>query len=150
MIHELEKMCLQKNFDKRKAQQIINQIDVNQVFKDSYFALDTTLLTCATEEANYDMVELLLKNGANPNLVYGEKYSEENALWDLQYSSEDEETDKIRLEIVKLLLENGANPHINVGGDDLYHWATDCWQDDMGMQAEYRSRFIDLLEDFDS
>ena len=59
-----------------------------------------------------------------------------------------EAEDIIRLSIVKLFLENGANPHLKVDGEDLYHWATACWQDDMGVQAEYRSHFIDLLEDY--
>ena len=146
MIHELEKMCRQKDFETAAAEDIICKIDVNQVFLSSKYGMDTTLLCCAVNEANYKMVELLLKHGANPNLVYGEKYHEENVLWELQYSSDDEEEDVIRLNIVKLLLENGANPHLKVDGEDLYHWATACWQDDMGIQAKYRSRFIDLLE----
>ena len=62
-------MCLQKDFEKTKAELIIRQIDVNQVFQSSAFALDTTLLSRAIDGANYDMVELLLKSGANPNLV---------------------------------------------------------------------------------
>ena len=150
MIHELEKMCLLKDFDKEKAKQIICQIDVNQVFKSSRFALDTTLLTRATEEANYDMVELLLASGANPNLVYGKKLYEENALWDLQYSSDDIEEDKIRLSIVMLLLENGANPHIKVEGEDLLQWALSNWGKDEGLQDNYRSEFINLLEYYDT
>ena len=56
MIHELEKMCLQREFDKEKAEQIMKQIDVNQVFKGLRSSLDTTLLTRAAEEANYEMV----------------------------------------------------------------------------------------------
>ena len=148
MIRKLEKMCLQQEFDRSKAEDIIREIDVNQVFKSSVFDLDTTLLSRAVDGANYAMVELLLKHGANPNLVHGKSLQEENVLWDLQYSSDDVEEDKIRLSIVKLFLENGANPHLKVDGEDLYHWATACWQDDMGLQAEYRSHFIDLLEDY--
>ena len=148
MIRELEKMCLQQEFDRSKAEDIIREIDVNQVFKSSDFDLDTTLLSRAVDGANFAMVELLLKHGADPNLVHGERCLEENVFWDLQYSSDDVEEDKIRLSIVKLFLENGANPHLKVDGEDLYHWATACWQDDMGIQAEYRSRFIDLLEDY--
>ena len=56
VIHELEKMCLQREFDKEKAEQIMKQIDVNQVFKGLRSSLDTTLLTRAAEEANYEMV----------------------------------------------------------------------------------------------
>ena len=150
MIHELEKMCLQKDFDQTKAKQIIRQIDIDQVFKSSRFALDTTLLTRATEESNYDMVELLLKNGANPNLVYGKKFYEENALWDLQYSSENAEEDTIRLNIFKLLLDHGASPHIKVEGEDLLQWAISNWGEDEGMQSDYRFEFIKLLEAYDT
>lgn len=146
MLLEFEKMCLQKDFDKEKAEQILKQIDVNQEFVDSEHGCRTTPLDWASMWSNYEMVEELLKNGADPNLVYDN--GTENVLWNLQYSEDDPETDEIRLNIVKLLLENGANPHIVVENEDLYHWATACWQDDMGVQAEYRSRFIDLLEDY--
>lgn len=148
MIHELEKMCQQRDFDITVAEDIISKINVNQVFISSEYCLDTTLLSCAAEGANYKMVELLLKHGADPNLVYGKKCIEESALWDPQYSSSDIEEDKIRLSIVKLLLENGGNPHLKVDGEDLYHWSTACWQDDMGVQADYRSNYIDLLEKY--
>lgn len=148
MIRELEKMCLQKDFDISKSKDIIRKTDVNQVFKSSKYNSDTTFLDCAVDGVNYTMVELLLKHGSDPNLVYGKRFHEENVFWDLQYSSGDADEDEIRLAIVRLFLENGANPHLKVDGEDLYHWATACWQDDMGIQAEYRSRFIDLLEDY--
>ena len=147
MIRELEKMCLQREFDKEKAEQIMKQIDVNQVFKGSRSSLDTTLLTRAAEEANYEMVKLLLSNGADPNLVYDD--GTENVLWMLQYSEEDTQENEIRLNIVKLLLENGADPHLKVEDDDLHDWALAALQDDYGTQFEYRNRFIDLLEAYD-
>ena len=141
-------MCQQRDFDITVAEDIISKINVNQVFLSSEYCLDTTLLSCAAEGANYKMVELLLKHGADPNLVHGEKCQEENVFWDLQYSSENVEEDEIRLSIVKLLLENGANPHIQIEGEDLYHWSLACWDDDMGVQSEYRGHFIDLLEEY--
>ena len=147
MIRELEKMCFQREFDKEKAEQIMKQIDVNQVFKGSRSSLDTTLLTRAAEEANYEMVKLLLSNGADPNLVYDD--GTENVLWMLQYSEEDTQENEIRLNIVKLLLENGADPHLKVEDDDLHDWALAALQDDYGTQFEYRNRFIDLLEAYD-
>ena len=149
MIREVEKMCFQKDFDISKAEDIIRKIDVNRVFKSSGFDLDTTLLNCAVDGANYAMVELLLKHGANPNLVYGKRYHEENVLWDLQYSSDDVEEDRIRLSIVKLFLENGANPHLKVEGDDLLQWASSNWGKDEGLQDSYRFEFINLLEKYD-
>ena len=149
MIREIEKMCLQKDFDISKAEEIIRKIDVNEVFKSSDFDLDTTLLSCAVDGANYAMVELLLKYGANPNLVHGKRLHEENVLWDLQYSSDDVAEDKIRLSIVKLFLENGANPHLKVEGDDLLQWALSNWGEDEGLQSDYRFEFINLLEKYD-
>ena len=150
MIYELEKMCRRKDFDIAAAEDIICKINVNQVFLSSKYGIDTTLLSCAADEANYKMVELLLKHGANPNLVYGEKYHEENVLWELQYSSDDEEDDVIRLNIVKLLLENGANPHLKVEGADLLQWAISNWGEDEGLQDKYRFEFINLLEKYDA
>ena len=150
MIYELEKMCRQKDFETATAEDIICKINVNQVFLSSKYGMNTTLLSCAADEANYKMVELLLKHGANPNLVYGEKYHEENVLWDLQYSSDDEEDDVIRLNIVKLLLENGANPHLKVEEADLLQWAISNWGKDEGLQDKYRFEFINLLEKYDA
>jgi hypothetical protein len=141
-------MCRQRDFDITVAEDIISKIDVNQVFLSSEYCFDTTLLSCAAEGTNYKMVELLLKQGANPNLVYGEKYHEENVLWELQYSSDDEEDDVIRLNIVKLLLENGANPHLKVEGADLLQWAISNWGKDEGLQDKYRFEFINLLEEY--
>ena len=149
MIRELEKMCLQQGFNISNAEDILCKIDVNQVFQSSDFGLDTTLLSRAVDGANFKMVELLLKHGANPNLVHGKKLHEENVLWDLQYSSEDVEEDKIRLSIVELLLENGANPHLTVDDDDLLQWALSNWGEDEGLQSDYRFEFIKLLEKFD-
>ena len=148
MIRKLEKMCLQQDFDRSNAEDIIRKIDVNQVFGSSDFGLDTTLLQRAVDGVNYEMVELLLKHGANPNLVHGKKCHEENVLWDLQYSSDDVEEDKIRLSIVKLLLENGANPHLTVEGDDLLQWVLSNWGKDEGLQSDYRFEFIKLLEKY--
>ena len=45
-------MCLQQRFDGSKAEDIIHQIDVNQVFRSSDFDLDTTLLQRAVDGAN--------------------------------------------------------------------------------------------------
>lgn len=146
MIHELEKMCQQRDFDITVAEDIISKINVNQVFPSSEYCLDTTLLSCAAEGANYKMVELLLKHGADPNLIYDNET--ENVLWDLQYSEDNTDENETRLRIVKLLLDYGANPLLKLEGEELYHWVTACWQDDMGVQADYRSKYIDLLEKY--
>jgi hypothetical protein len=145
LIRELEKMCLQKDFDISKAEDIMQKININQVFESSDFELDTTFLSRAVDGANYAMVELLLKHGADPNLVC----HEENVLWDLQYSSSNIEEDEIRLSIVKLLLENGANPHLTIEDEDLLKWALTSWGEDEGLQSDYRFEFIKLLEKYD-
>ena len=150
MIYELEKMCHKKDFDKELANQIIKQLDVNQEFTLLGRDKKTVLLMVAAEAANYEMVELLLKNGANPNLVYGEKGRQENVLWELQYTSEDADEDIIRLSIAKLLLDYGASPHIKIDEEDLLKWANFYWgNNDDGMQADYRWKFIRLLEDYE-
>jgi ankyrin repeat protein len=116
----------------------------------SGFRKKTVLLMVAAEAANYEMVELLLKNGANPNLVYGEKGLQESVLWELQYTSEDADEDIIRLSIAKLLLDYGASPHIKIDEEDLLKWADFYWgNNDDGMQADYRLKFIRLLEDYE-
>ena len=96
------------------------------------------------------MVKLLLKNGADPNLVYDNE--SENVLWNLQYADGiDEAENNIRLDIVKVLLEHGANPHLKVDGEDLLDWAISYYgEEDEGIQAEYRWKFICLLEDYDT
>ena len=145
MIRELEKMCLQKDFDIPKAEDIMQKININQVFKSSDFNWCTTFLSRAVDGANYAMVELLLKHGADPNLVY----HEENVFWDLQYSSGNVEEDEIRLSIVELLLKNGANPHLKIEDEDLLKWALTNWGEDEGLQSDYRFKFITLLEKYD-
>ena len=145
LIRELEKMCLQKDFDIPKAEDIMQKININQVFKSYDFDWDATFLSRAVDGANYAMVELLLKHGADPNLVC----HEENVLWDLQYSSGNIEEDEIRLSIVKLLLETGANPHLTIEDEDLLKWALTSWGEDEGLQSDYRFKFINLLEKYD-
>ena len=148
MIHELEKMCLDANFDRKRAIEIIKQIDVNQEFVSSEYNFKTVLLDFAAKWANVPMVELLLGNGADPNHVYAN--GTENVLWHLQYSRNDKDKNETRLHIVKLLLENGANPHLQCEGFDLLDWANFYWgAEDEGVQYEYRWKFICLLEDFE-
>ena len=47
-----------------------------------------------------------------------------------------------------MLLENGADPLIVVEGEKLYHYVLSCSQDDMGDLADYRGRFLDLIEEY--
>ena len=148
MIFELEKMCSDADFDKERASELLKKItDVDQEFLDSKYKAKSTLLDLAAKWSNYEMVKLLLKNGANPNLVYDN--GTENALWNLQYTEEDAEENKIRLDIVKLLLKYGANPNIIVDGEGLLEYAISLCGEDVGIQADYRWKFIRLLENYD-
>ena len=81
-------MCLQKDFDISKAEEIIRKIDVNEVFKSSDFDLDTTLLSRAVD-------------GANPHL----KVEDDDLLqWALSNRGEDEGLQSdYRFEFINLL-----------------------------------------------
>ena len=144
MVHELEKMCLNKEFDREKAEQLIQQIDVNQIFVAESHNYETVLLERASIWANVPMVELLLKNGADPNLVF----NEEATLWDLQYNGDTDEESEDRLKIAQLLLEYGADPLIDPEnlGESLFDYVLDMvFNDDFGELWKYRSRFFILL-----
>ncbi len=148
MIEQLKKMCSDNNFDMQRAKEALSTIDVNQVFEAPIlgsYTYQTTLLDQAIRNANIRMVDFLLQNGANPDLVFDNTA----VLWDLQYNDgETAEENEIRLAITRKLLENGADPHIIVEGEDLYHWALACSQDDDGELYEYRTKFIEILEEF--
>ena len=126
---QLINMCANPDLSIEEAEGIIKQVNINEPFVSTY-GMKTTFLSKAVESFNVRMVELLLKNGANPNLIV----DGENVLWALQYReypddelylidgycSNDERIekyDRIRLNIVKLLLDYGANPNINPEGD---------------------------------
>jgi len=145
-------LCENRSFDIKTATEVLSKIDLSKEFKcalrwksKTYSDMAFTPLSMATFYTNLPMVELLLSFGANPNVVY----NDENVLWDLQYNDgETDEVNEARLVIARKLLENGADPHIVVEGEDLYHYVLSCSQDDLGDLADYRMRFLDLLEEF--
>lgn len=145
MIHKLEKMCLQQEFDKDEATRIMKQLDVNQEFIPLEHSWKTVLLEWASIWANVSMVELLLKNGANPNIVF----NDESTLWNLQYNDgETDEENENRLKIAQLLLEHGADPLIDPENTNecLYDYVMcSIFNDDFDELWEYRSRFFILL-----
>ena len=77
---QLINMCANPDFSIEEAEGIIKQVNINEPFVSTY-GMKTTFLSKAVESFNVRMVELLLKNGANPNLIV----DGENVLWALQY-----------------------------------------------------------------
>ena len=145
MIQELIKMCTQKDFDLEKANELIQQIDVNEKFKKPDYSWNNTLLECASENANFSMVKLLLENGADPDIVADDL----GPLWSLQYADgETDKENKDRLKIAQLLLEYGANPLIDPENtnEGLFDYVVfKIFNDDLNDSWEYLVRFFILL-----
>ena len=146
-------LCENIAFDTKAARDVLSKLELSKEFTISpkwkgknISTMAFTPLSMAIFYTNLAMVELLLSLGANPNVIYN---GHENVLWDLQYNDgETDEENETRLVIARRLLENGANPKIIVEGEDLYHYVLSCSQDDMGELADYRMRFLDLIEEY--
>ena len=78
-----------------------NILDIN------YIECDTTSLYIASENGHKEIVDLLLKNGANPN-IYSIKFPDVSPLHVASKNG--------HKEIVDLLLKNGANPNAKFNG----------------------------------
>lgn len=152
MLRELERMCRSWEFDKTRATEIAKSIDVNQVFISARFPktpYNSTFLNEAIMSNNVAMVELLLKAGANPNLLY-DSFGDECVLWDLQFTGDNEypNENERRLMISQLLLDYGANPNIILDAEQLFSDVTfGIFNDDFVDEEhwQYRSRFYILL-----
>ena len=117
LISQFLRLCANDDFFIIDAEKIIKQMNINEPFIYTY-GEKTTFLSVAVEEENIKMVELLLRNGADVNLIC----NGENVFWNLQYTAYPEEeyaeseiadkSDEMRLRIAQLLLDYGANPNI--------------------------------------
>ena len=150
MIHELEKMIINKTFGLEKAETVIERINVNQEFATREYNCKTTLLEWASMWANLPMVELLLKHGADPNQFFNHN---ESTLWNLQYNDgETDEENEQRLLIAQRLLEYGADPLVDPDktGEPLLDYVVFAVfnDDDAEDLWNYRSRFLILLVAF--
>lgn len=123
IINQLSKTCSNNDFSIEEAESLIKQVNINKPFNYPH-EIETTLLDKAIEHENIKMVEVLLKNGANPNLIH----NDENALWNLQYPNFDYEgergdvSDENRIKIAQMLLDYGANPNIVLDEESLFNY----------------------------
>ena len=97
---------------------------------------------------NLAMVELLLKAGANPNLIF-DSFGDECVLWGLQFTGDYEypNENERRLMISQLLLDYGADPNIILDAEQLFSYVTsEIFNDDfVDEDWQYLSRFYILL-----
>ena len=150
----LLELCKKDNFNTEEAQALLSSINANAPLDDpSWKGHKTTLLLEAILSTNLKMTQLLLKNGADPNMIW----NDENPFWDLQYNEycnemyeKDPEVayaaDEKRLLMAQLMLEHGADPCITVDQEDLFSYVLFAvFEDDPGPLLDYRSRFLILL-----
>ncbi|KAJ6248399.1 ankyrin repeat and protein kinase domain-containing protein [Anaeramoeba flamelloides] len=91
----------------KTAQIIINigKIDLDEIINYGFANENYRYLCLAVDRRKFKIVELLLKNGANPN-------SEIRLYTPLHISCMDYGSNKLDLELTKLLLDHGADPNI--------------------------------------
>ena len=151
---KLYEMCQNIDFNIEEATFLITKIDLNAPFREPRYNSETFFLYTAVFYQNIRMVELLLKNGADPNLIV----DYECALWGLQYNIyADEEyernpeialaADNLNIKIAQLLLEYGAHTDIAPEGEDLFSYVLSAVFNDFdtGRLFEHRNRFLILL-----
>ncbi len=152
IINKLLEMCSDVDFDPCAAEEIVRSINLNQEVPDpTYPKLKTSFLMVATNNANINMVRLLLQHGADPNFILNEDkpLEHENPFWDLQYNlfGESAEDNEVGLQMAQLMLDYGANPAIELDDEDLFSYVCFAvFNDDYSTELwEYRSRFFILL-----
>lgn len=151
---KLYEMCGDNDFNIEEADCLITKIDLNKPFREKRYNSETSFLYTAVFNQNIRMVELLLQNGADPNLIV----DCDCALWDLQYNVYGQEVyerdpevalqaDNLNLQIAQMLLEYGADTNIAPEDEDLFSYVLYAVFNDFdtGRSLEYRSRFLILL-----
>ena len=150
----LLELCKKEDFDIEEATKLVSLLDVNEPVPDpscKWKYKTTFLMECVTY-TNLKMAQLLLENGADPNMIF----EEENPFWDLQYNNFYDKAyeeglyayqcDEKSLQIAQLMLEHGADPCIVVEGEELFSYVLyEVFNDSYGRLWEYRSRFFVLL-----
>ncbi len=158
LISELERMCMDIDFDRNEALHIVRRLDLNRVFLSSTdrhgFSYKTTFLEEAVESYNIPMVELLLQNGADPNFIDPNGEADHVFMTMLCRDFERKENNYKRLEIIELMLRYGADPNSKDFDDEpILDHATDIYSefaDDFAepkyvYTLEYLERFIIML-----
>jgi hypothetical protein len=151
MIKKLGSMCKDLNFDEKMLDTMLHKgFDLDQEFVSSdrpSYPYRTVLLQEAVENNNVRMVEWLLRNGADPNVIYDD--GSECVFWMMQYEGlEEHQDDDDRLHMAQLMLDHGADPLITLSDDReaLFDWvAFAVFNDSHDSLWEYRSRFFILL-----
>ena len=153
ILQQLCTMCKDKDFDTEIAKSLFSNINLNEPFSENNDKYMTTWLGRAILYENVKMVEIMLKHGADPNIIC----NDESPFWDLQYNvytdrvyEENEEmaleADENNLKMAQLMLEYGANPCLVVDGENLFDYVLDeVFNDDPGRLMDYRCRFFILL-----
>lgn len=105
---------------------------------------EASFLFIALFYENLDVIRILLENGADPN---GRDFSEEPAIWELQYEYENSE---YGLQAAKLLLEHGADPNIEWEGQGFYYYVNTKPLDLISCKKEfdYLMSLCSLLEEY--
>ncbi|MBR6632970.1 MAG: hypothetical protein IKL05_01570 [Clostridia bacterium] len=151
---KLHEMCKNSCFNLEEAKCLMSEIDLNEPYSENNCNSKTFLLYEAVLYQNIRMVELLLQNGADPNLIVNYNC----ALWELQYNVYVQEeyernpivalqADRLNFQIAQMLLEYGADTNITPEEEDLFSYVLDAVFNDFdsGRLLEYRSHFLILL-----
>lgn len=109
LIYSGERLITAARYDKiNEVKELIKKVDINYQDKKQ-----STALLEASEMDNYEIVKLLLENGADPNIIDDRKVSP------LEIASQ-----KNHIEIVKILLQYKANVNNkNIHGQNGLHYA---------------------------
>src|SRR5271166_5816256 len=85
----------------------ISTLTKEELDKKNTYGWTALMLTARNSNiySNVDVLQMLLENGANPNLR--DNYGDTALIWASSYSNTDS-----NIETVKILLENGANPNL--------------------------------------
>lgn len=156
-IQQFVKLVFEKSEDYFLILNIVKNIGVNSIFPCTilWYSEDETelhqteydemsFLFIALFYENENIIQLLLENGADPNIrdAFGAP-----AIWDLQFEYDNPE---YGLHTTRLLLEHGADPNIEWEGEIFYYYVDTLPADIISSREEfnYLTDLCSLLEEF--